>query len=277
VPEFTVAVRGSADAEAGSADAEAGSADAEAAVAAAGATVVTAPSADDGGPDLVVAVGERAVLELAAAPPAAPVLPVGGPADADAAAPGPLWLPHERVERAVAAAAAGDGRPTSHPVFGVDVDGRRVGRAVTDVALLAAEPARISAYAVGTDGGRVGRVRADGLVVATPLGSPGYARAAGGPVLGPGAGVVVAPVAPFATAPDVWVLSVPPALSLSVERDEGPVELVLDGESRRRVGPDDRVTVRRTAELSVLWLPTVAGVAPTGGSDGKGSNESSSQ
>jgi NAD+ kinase len=277
MPEFAVAVRGAADAGTETADVEA-------AVRAAGATVVAGGPGDHGGdgadddaPNLVVAVGERAVLDLATAPPAAPVLPVGGPVDADAATAGPLWIPRERTERAVAAAVAGDGRPTSHPVFGVGVDGRRVGRAVTDVSLFAAEPARISAFAVGTAGGRLGRVRADGLVVATPLGSPGYARAAGGPVLGPGAGAVVAPVAPFATAPDVWVLSVPPALSLSVERDEGPVELVLDGELRRRVGPDDRVTVRRAADLSVLWLPTVAGVAPAGGPDGKGSNESSSQ
>jgi NAD+ kinase len=276
MPEFAVAVRGAADAAAETADVET-------AVAAAGATVVAdgpgehgADGADDA-PDLVVAVGERAVLDLAAAPPAAPVLPVGGPVDADATAPGPLWVPRERTERAVAAAAAGDGRPTSHPVFGVGVDGRRAGRAVADVSLLVAEPARISEFAVGTGGGRLGRLRADGLVVATPLGSPGYARAAGGPVLGPGAGAVVAPVAPFATAPDVWVLSVPPALSLSVERDEGPVELVLDGEPRRRVGPDDRVTVRRVADLPVLWLPTVDGAAPAGGPDGKGSNESSSQ
>jgi NAD+ kinase len=111
-------------------------------------------------------------------------------------------------------------------------------------------PAKISEYAVHLDGERVEQVRADGIVVATPVGSDGYARSAGGPVVGAGAGLSIVPVAPFATLSSPWVLS--PPLTLTVERDEGDVSLFLDGDYVADVTTDVRVGVERGPPVTFL-------------------------
>ncbi|MFB6160742.1 MAG: ATP-NAD kinase [Haloferacaceae archaeon] len=223
-----------------------------AAVAEAGATL-----RPDGPADLLVAVGEDALLGLAADPPALPVLPVDD-------AGGPLVVPREAAVAAVAAFAAGDARRVEHPVLGVSVGDDHVGRALADVSLVTSEPARISEYAVESRGRPVAGFRADGVVVATPLGSAGYARAAGGPVLGPGTGLAVVPVAPFATTFDTWVRRAP--VELSVERDEGRVSLVLDDAVVREVLPHEPVRVDVTTAVELV-------VPPVAGDEWKSSNE----
>lgn len=136
----------------------------------------------------------------------------------------------------------------THPVIGVEGERQaNRGHALVDVALLTAEPARISEYTViaGTDS-EIMSVRADGVVVATPAGSHGYAHAAGGPRLGTETGVgAVVPIAPFSTDADHWVVSLS-ELQLTVDRDETSVELLLDG---RRAGP--------VSPTETLWLRPV--------------------
>ncbi|MFB6156852.1 MAG: hypothetical protein ABEJ34_03310 [Haloferacaceae archaeon] len=196
----------------------------------------------DEDPDVVTAVGEDALIGLADDLPDAPVVPSwpGG---------GPHVVPPASLGTALESVAAGDVRIDGHPVLGVTVEGRTAGRALMDATLVTSDPARISEYGVHARGERVASARADGVTVATPLGSAGYARTAGGPLLAPGTGVAVVYIAPFTTNPDVRVLR--PNLELSVERDEGPVSLVLDDAIRRRVGPDERVAVRRAATVDV--------------------------
>jgi len=151
---------------------------------------------------------------------------------------------------AAEALAAGEYRTVSHPVLAVTVGGESVCRGVFDVTLMTSEPARISEYALSAAGERLFGVRADGVVVSTPLGSASYGRAAGGPVVMPGGGLSVVPVAPFSTRANPRV--VPGPLSLRVERDEGEVSLFVDGEEYRRVGTDDPVAVERVGEFTCL-------------------------
>jgi NAD+ kinase len=112
------------------------------------------------------------------------------------------------------------------------------------------ESANISEFAVRAGGRRVGDFRADGVVAATPLGSAGYARAAGGPVVGAGTGLAVVPVAQFATARDAWVLD--PPVACAVERDEEPVSLVLDGTVVGEAGVGRPVRVEAVDSLDLL-------------------------
>ena len=193
--------------------------------------------------DAVVAVGEAG---LGALPREfeAPVLAV----DIDA----PLSAGRRRARGLLSALAAGR-LPTvdvtvaeiTHP------NGRE--RALFDAMLVAAEPARISEYAV-IDGRELASYRADGIVVATPLGSHEYAADAGGPAITLDTdALTVVPVAPFAIDADRWVLS-PPA-TLRVERDEAPVDLLVDGRRIGPVPPEAPVRIERGGSISMVTPP----------------------
>jgi NAD+ kinase len=198
-------------------------------------------------PVAVVAVGEGALADLVAAGVEVPVVPVSAPEPVRP-------VPASGLESAVASVLAGAFEEVAHPVLslGTDATGGERTRALFDLALVTAEPARISEYTVLHADERVSSVRADGVVVATPAGSTGYARAADGPVLAPGTGVVaVVPVSPFATDADHWVLP-GDGVGLRVERDEATVDLVADG---REVGS---VEAGRTLRVSIRGSLTVA-------------------
>ncbi len=214
----------------------------ESAVADAGGRLVDAEDATEA--SVVVAGGETALVDLARRGVEAPVLPV------DAGA-GTRSVPGADVAVAVERVLAGDAGTERRPTV-------RLGTgevALFDVALMAAEPARISEFSIRYGDDRVAGFRADGVVASTPAGSVGYNRAADGPLVAPGTGVVaVVPIAPFATDADRWVLP-PGEATLAVERDETPVELLLDGRIERAVSPGDPVALSPADGLEVLVVP----------------------
>ena len=212
------------------------------AVGASDAEVASTESADA---DLLVAAGESALASLADDPPDLPVVPV-------TARGGPYALSVSSLPDSLDAVLDGAFDTVAHPVLSVHVDGERVADAAMDVSLMTTETAHISEYAVASDAGRVTAVRADGVVVATPLGSAGYARAAGGPVLAPGTGVSVVSVAPYATETDTWVLR--PDVRLTVERDDTAVSLQVDADVVCEVPAGRPVRVRAADELDIVSL-----------------------
>jgi NAD+ kinase len=200
--------------------------------------------------DVVVAVGDGALSSLAAAGVSTPVLPVetgvDGVAETDQAA----------IERVLAGAYDIQERP-----FVRVETPEHTGRALFDVSLTTAEPATISEFALDTsatadgdataDETSVARFRADGVTVAAPAGSRGYAHAAGGPIVVPGSDVAtVVPIAPFATDPDHWVLPLS-GVSLTIERDEADVEVAVDGRPLCTVGPGSTVRLARDGALRI--------------------------
>jgi NAD+ kinase len=225
----------------------------------ASATAGTADEVLAADPDWVVAVGEGSLVDLNAEAPGVPVLAV----EVD---PGVPSVTRGAVADVVGEVLAGAVDATSRRRFEVHYDGQRAGTFLRDAMLVTDEPARISEFAVRSGDQRVARFRADGVVVATPAGSPGYQGDAGGPVLQPGTGVLGAvPVAPFETDSDHWVLD-DAAVSLVVHREE-PVGLVTDGRNRGRVPPGTPVELVPAGELR-LYGP---------GGDWKNSNGRRSQ
>ncbi|WP_440008774.1 ATP-NAD kinase [Halomicrococcus sp. SG-WS-1] len=189
----------------------------------------TAATVLDADPSVVVAPGEPAVLDAVRAGTSVPVLAV-------AAGPELASVPESDVEEAVADLLADEWSTTERPLLSVRIDGERVARALYDAMLVTSEAARISEYAVRTSHSDVDQFRADGVVVATPTGSTGYAYDAGGPAVEPETDVLsVVPVAPFAIHLGNWVLSGP--VTLSVERDDGEVSLYADDRKVAEVPP----------------------------------------
>jgi len=197
--------------------------------------------------DAVLAVDEAGLRSVAADPPDAPVLHVTEDGGRGAVAPSALG-------DALATVDAGEGRVDPHPVLRVRRDGATVGRVLREVVLVTATPASISEYAVAGDGTDTS-VRADGVVVATPVGSDGYAAAAGGPTLEATTGVVVVPVAPFSTSADVTVVDPDAGLSLSVVR-EGEIALFLDGVRHGAVGVGADLRIERAGSVALVSTRT---------------------
>jgi NAD+ kinase len=218
-------------------------------------------SAERAAADVVVAVGDDALRDVVVAAPDAPVIPVGSrrfAVDADRAA--------RRLRTLLDAAVRGDEfddgpadgpgvdgvRRAAHPVLAVDAEGGERRRAAFDAALVTAEPARISEFAIEFADGTPASFRADGVVVATPLGSDGYANAVGGPVVEPGGGLSVAPIAPFRTRANTWIAAT--RLSLSVERETESVALVVDGRERGAVTPHRSIAIEAVDSVALVTL-----------------------
>lgn len=195
------------------------------------------------GARVVFAAGDPSLLAVARHRPDTPIAPV-------AAGVGRYDVPKRSVGAVVDAARDGDLRTVAHPLLDVAVGGEHAGVAVADVTLLTASPARISEFGVAAGDGWRRSVRADGVVVATPVGSTGYARDAGGPVLAPETGLVTVPVSAYAMHVRPWVLR--PPVSLSVERDEADVTLRLDDEEVRSVPPAVSVDIEAEESLSLV-------------------------
>ncbi len=215
-----------------------GVADLEAAVAEAGGDLVVEPIEQllAREPAVLVAVGEGGVLEAVRSGTGVSVLPVE-------AGEGVRSVPGDRVSAALRGVLAGKATCRELPTLDVDLDGDDLGPALFDVSLVTDEPARISEYSVRGRTRAVACFRADGVVVATPAGSHGYAGAAGGPLLSPDIdGVAVVPIGPFVTQTRHWVLP-DGEVRLSVERDHDPIALCVDDRRVRAVDCDSSITI----------------------------------
>lgn len=221
----------------------------EAAVRAAGAEPVVgaAASVADAG-DYVVAVGEPALLAVARAEPSAPVLPID-------AGRGVRSVRRADAEDAIRSLLDGPLRTERHPQLVATVGDRSRVTVLTDLMLVTAEPAAISEYSIEADGEPVDQIRADGVVVATPAGSSGYARANDAPVVPPETDVaVISPVAPFRTDADHWAVPLGD-VELTVERDETDVQLVADDRIVGPVEPHEPVRIRPDGAVEVAVVP----------------------
>ena len=98
------------------------------------------------------------------------------------------------------------------------------------------------------DGEVVDQYRGDGLIIATPTGSTGYAMAAGGPILHPGIeAIVVIPICPMSLSSRAVV--VPPGSRLTVRPlGEGGrrVRLWKDGAQARVLEPGDHCVLQKS-------------------------------
>lgn len=102
----------------------------------------------------------------------------------------------------------------------------------------------------------VDQYRGDGLIIATPTGSTGYAMAAGGPILHPGIeAIVVNPICPMSLSSRAVV--VPPRSQLSVwplGELSRKVKLWKDGAYATVLEPGDRALVQRSTHPALLLI-----------------------
>jgi len=99
--------------------------------------------------------------------------------------------------------------------------------ALNEIAVLSRRPAKMIDVSVKVDGVDVERIRCDGFVVATQIGSTGYAFSAGGPVVEPYLECfVLTPIAPFRFGWKPYVVSMDRKIEIEAEN----AILVADGQ-----------------------------------------------
>lgn len=104
------------------------------------------------------------------------------------------------------------------------------------------------------DGEVVDQYRGDGLIIATPTGSTGYAMAAGGPILHPGIeAIVINPICPMSLSSRAIV--VPPRSKLTIwplGESSRRVRLWKDGVQASVLEPGDRCVVQRSSTDALM-------------------------
>lgn len=120
-------------------------------------------------------------------------------------------------------------------------------QALNEVVVSRGSLARIIRVAASIDGDPLTTYAADGVIVATPTGSTGYALAAGGPILPPELrNIVLVPIAPHLSLDRSIVLSEGATVSLQVWSDH-QVILTVDGQFEIEVFSGDVVEVTASA------------------------------
>lgn len=130
--------------------------------------------------------------------------------------------------------------------------------ALNEVVLMRGETGRLVSLEARVDGELLNEYRADGLIVATPTGSTAYSLAAGGPLVGPGAEVMVmTPICPHTLSGRALVIGDSSVIELSPsDRNQEPVLFTVDGRDTLRVARASVVVVEKAPKpLRVVRLP----------------------
>jgi NAD+ kinase len=119
--------------------------------------------------------------------------------------------------------------------------------ALNDVVVAKGAIARMGEFNIQLDGQLVASLRADGIIVATPTGSTGYALSAHGPiVLGSVDALLIAPICPHLLT--IRPIVVPGSACIQVDINGVPEQMYLtvDGQEAQLIAVDDEVRFRRS-------------------------------
>ncbi|MEX2185348.1 MAG: NAD(+)/NADH kinase [Pirellulales bacterium] len=118
--------------------------------------------------------------------------------------------------------------------------------ALNEVAVLAGPPFAILNVDLYVDAELATTYSCDGLIVSTPVGSTAHSLSAGGPILRKDLqAVVISPISPHTLTNRPVVDSADREYTLAVPNARAETSLVVDGQFVDRLGPTDRVVVRR--------------------------------
>ena len=134
------------------------------------------------------------------------------------------------------------------------VTGRETSWALNDAVIMrAGASGGLLAMDVHVDGTPLNQYWGDGLIVATPTGSTGYALAVGGPIVMPGSDVVlVSPVAPHSLTVRPVVLPVSSVIEIVVAAEPSEYELALDGRIAAVPEPGNAITIQKASHTVQL-------------------------
>jgi NAD+ kinase len=148
-----------------------------------------------------------------------------------------------------------------HAMVGVKVlgqGGRVVARGIglNDVTVRQLDSLKVVRLSLVLDRERLGEFTADGLVVATPTGATGYSLSAGGPVVVPGARVLLATLlCPHTISSRPVVFSPDQTLEVRVEGGESGLRVLVDGQEELPLGPRQYLSISTSPYFTRVIRP----------------------
>ncbi|MDR2367589.1 MAG: NAD(+)/NADH kinase [Deltaproteobacteria bacterium] len=139
--------------------------------------------------------------------------------------------------------------------FSVTRSGQEIHRAtvINDLVVNKGAPARILSLSLSIGGRDFWTYKADGLILATPIGSTAYNLSAGGPVVYPGLeAVLVTPICPFTLATRSIILPLDFNVEVIIGEKSNDVLLTADGQRVFQLMPYDRIKVFRSQSVVKL-------------------------
>ncbi|MGI9037503.1 MAG: NAD(+)/NADH kinase [Gemmatimonadota bacterium] len=117
--------------------------------------------------------------------------------------------------------------------------------------------ARMLRMRVWIDGDEVGQYSADGIIVSTATGSTAYSLSAGGPILVPSLGAIVAtPICPHTLGIRPLVMGSASTISIDILSGMEGTLVTVDGQAGGNLGQGDRVRIRRSPhDVRLLRMP----------------------
>ncbi len=152
--------------------------------------------------------------------------------------------------RAVDRCLAGDYTLEQHTKLSSSVNGASLPDALNEVFVTTDAPAKLVYAKIWKDGTLISKCRADGVIIASQVGSTGYSMSAGGPVLDSETDAfVLTPVCSLSIFRSI-VFSAKSEIAVEVVKPRGAV-IVIDGHYRREIGMGKRLlTVRKSENKS---------------------------
>lgn len=127
----------------------------------------------------------------------------------------------------------------------VVVGGRIVGSALNEAVVSPSEPVKMLNFEVYVDGCLFFSSRADGIIVATPIGSTAYSLSAGGSIIDLRVpAFIVTPICPFDRVARPVVVPQSTEIKIRIIKTRREAMVVLDGEYEKKIDPAKEVTLR---------------------------------
>ncbi len=127
----------------------------------------------------------------------------------------------------------------------VYLNGQRLQDCTNEILIHSSRIAKIRRFLISTGKNFIDRLAADGVILATPVGSTSYSFSAGGPILMPGVdALVISYIAPFALRSRPIVLSMDEEVSIKLVDQREDCFLILDGQAEYRVRSSDEIVVK---------------------------------
>jgi len=130
------------------------------------------------------------------------------------------------------------------------------GRIINDLVVSRSGLARLLGMRLEYGGETVAELRADGLIVATPMGSTAYAVAAGGPLISPDLEVMeICPICPFLSRLKPMVLPSAGEATIRIEHPTQETYLTLDGQEGIPLYQGDVIRITQAKERLTFLIP----------------------